>query len=290
MTEHLTNTIFFSFAFVLFLFSRGFKSAFVMHAFLSVITFRFLRGFRTMGGKSAATTATTTITTGASTTTQSSAIQQTPKCKSESPDVLKGLSQIFTSFSKMFFLFLVLMTGISSGLIENFAYVRMRELGGGGREMGVSRLVSSLGGVPAFWYASAVSKYLGVNIIMLFALLSYAIRFFIYANAKSCWMALPAEAMRGATFGLFWTTATIEANRIAPPGMLATVLAILNAMYGGLGQSLGAIIGGKLQERFGTVKMFMIGGSADLIFVLLASLYFLWKNFLSSSRQEEKEG
>ncbi len=34
----------------------------------------------------------------------------------------------------------------------------------------------------------------------------------------------------------------------------------LNAMYGGLGQSLGAIIGGKMQSKFGTVKTFVYSG------------------------------
>jgi branched-subunit amino acid ABC-type transport system permease component len=41
----------------------------------------------------------------------------------------------------------------------------------------------------------------------------------------------------------------------------------LNAMYGGLGQSLGAIIGGKLQHMFGTVWTFIISGVFDTLFV-----------------------
>ena len=45
------------------------------------------------------------------------------------------------------------------------------------------------------------------------------------------------------------------------------MLTFLNAMYGGLGQSTGAIIGGKLQSRFGTVNTFKIGCAADLGFV-----------------------
>ena len=47
----------------------------------------------------------------------------------------------------------------------------------------------------------------------------------------------------------------------------------LNAMYGGLGQSLGAIIGGKLQHKFGTVWTFIISGIFDTFFVALVIAY-----------------
>jgi len=51
----------------------------------------------------------------------------------------------------------------------------------------------------------------------------------------------------------------------------------LNAMYGGLGQSLGAIIGGKLQSTFGTVKTFIYSAIFDFIFVICVSIYFLFR-------------
>ena len=47
----------------------------------------------------------------------------------------------------------------------------------------------------------------------------------------------------------------------------------LNAMYGGLGQSLGAIVGGKLQSKVGTVKTFVYSGIFDLCFVGFVILY-----------------
>jgi hypothetical protein len=47
----------------------------------------------------------------------------------------------------------VFVIGVSSGVIENFAYVRLRECGGEGTVMGVSRLFSSLTGVPMFWFS-----------------------------------------------------------------------------------------------------------------------------------------
>ncbi|GMH78039.1 hypothetical protein TL16_g07639 [Triparma laevis f. inornata] len=85
---------------------------------------------------------------------------------------------------------------------------------------------------------------------------------------------LPAEFLRGATFALFWSTATIYAHKISPKGMSATLLTFMNAMYGGLGQSIGAIVGGKVQERVGTVRLFRYGATFDAAFVMVSAAYF----------------
>jgi branched-subunit amino acid ABC-type transport system permease component len=47
----------------------------------------------------------------------------------------------------------------------------------------------------------------------------------------------------------------------------------LNAMYGGLGQSVGAIIGGKLQSKYGTVKTFLYAAFCDACFVAIVIAY-----------------
>ena len=47
----------------------------------------------------------------------------------------------------------------------------------------------------------------------------------------------------------------------------------LNAMYGGIGQSLGAIIGGKLQMKVGTVKTFVYSAIFDFCFICIVIVY-----------------
>ena len=47
----------------------------------------------------------------------------------------------------------------------------------------------------------------------------------------------------------------------------------MNAMYGGLGQSTGAIIGGKVQSRVGTVNTFIYSAMTDLFFVVFVTVY-----------------
>ena len=140
------------------------------------------------------------------------------------PNVLQGIQVLFHNSDALLFFFLVLVVGISSGVIENFAYVRIREVGGGGHEMGLSRLVSSMAGAPMFWFSGPLTELLGADKVLALSLMNYVLRFFNYAFMRSPLQGLPAEALRGATFAAFWSTCTIYASRIAPPGMRATMV------------------------------------------------------------------
>ena len=215
---------------------------------------------------------------------------------SEGPNAKKGLMTMFRDPYSFVFFLLIFIIGVSSGIIENFAYIRLMSLGGGGFSLGFSRLFSSLAGIPMFWYAESVTDYLGVPAVLLLTLVSYAVRFVNYSTATNWWSALPAEALRGAFFGLFWSTATMEAHRLyKPSGMAATGLAVMNAMYGGLGQSLGSVLGGWMQDRLGSiVTAFYWGAAADMVVVLCAAVFYSYplnrKNRITTVRNDALGG
>lgn len=236
---------------------KGYQWAFLTHAVLSIPVFFCIRTFRPNKG---------------------SIIGETSKMKqqvdkNETTNVREGLMALAKNRDALIFFFLVFVIGTSSGCIENFAYVRVREVGGTGNNMGVLRLVSSLAGAPMFWYSGPLTEKLGTDAVLVLSLLAYSARFFNYAYMKHPYHALPAEALRGLTFALFWSSGSVYAHKISPPGMKATMLLLMNAMYGGLGQSLGAIIGGRLQSNFGTVKTFTYSGVFDACFVACLMIY-----------------
>jgi len=235
----------------------GYKLLFFAHALLSIPTLVCIRAFDRWTKKDTSSTVTKVKTSK----------------KEIKPNVLEGIGVLFHNSDALLFFFLVLVVGISSGVIENFAYVRIREVGGSGNAMGLSRLVSSMAGAPMFWFSGPLTELLGADRVLALSLINYVLRFFNYAFMQSPLQGLPAEALRGATFAAFWSTCTIYASRIAPPGMQATMLMLLNAMYGGLGQSLGAIIGGKMQSKFGTSQTFIYAGIFDSCFVVLLLAY-----------------
>jgi len=55
--------------------------------------------------------------------------------------------------------------------------------------------------------------------------------------------------------------------------METTIMAILNASYGGLGQSVGAVVGGSLQGTFGTVNAFKVSGGGLLAVAMAFGVY-----------------
>ena len=229
---------------------KGYAWAFFVHGLLSIPTLFAIRSFRH----------------------EPQSVEDAKKNRSleetkKKTNIREGLSLLSKNSDALIFFFLVFVIGTSSGCIENFAYVRVREVGGTGNQMGILRLVSSLAGAPMFWFSGPLTEFLGVDVVLVLSLLAYVIRFFNYAFIHHPYHALPAEALRGITFALFWSSGSSYAHRISPPGMAATMLMLMNAMYGGLGQSMGAIIGGKMQSKLGTIGTFKYSGLFDLFFV-----------------------
>ena len=113
------------------------------------------------------------------------------KVKSEKDPITKSsfMHIISTSFRKsevaLFFL-VVFFIGVSSGIIENFAYVRMSEIAGKHKNvLGLSRLLSSLAGGPMFWLSGRILNWLGIDRILVLTLTSYFLRFCTYASMRN---------------------------------------------------------------------------------------------------------
>jgi MFS-type transporter involved in bile tolerance (Atg22 family) len=199
----------------------GYKLLFASYAALSIPTWLCLQKFHKM-----------------ETEKRQIAATQSPKGKKviveeekRGANVLQGLNMLIHNSDAILFFFLVFVVGISSGCIENFAYVRIREVGGSGKEMGLSRLVSSAAGAPMFWFSGPLTERLGADRVLVLSLLSYVLRFFIYALMRNPYHGLPAEALRGVAFAAFWSTCTVYAHRISPPGMSATMVSVVCYLF-----------------------------------------------------------
>ncbi|GKY94806.1 hypothetical protein MPSEU_000445800 [Mayamaea pseudoterrestris] len=239
----------------------GFKLLFLAHAALSVPTWMCIQAFRRLDDKKQAAER-----------NNQTVVSHKDGSKANTK-MSEGIMLLLQNADALLFFFLVLVVGVSSGVVENFAYIRMREVGFSGKDLGLSRLISSLAGAPMFWFSGSLTQALGADRVIVLSLMSYVTRFLIYAFMRNPYHGLVAEALRGITFAAFWSTGTIYAHAISPPGLHATMLMFLNAMYGGLGQSLGAIIGGKLQHRMGTVKTFLYSAAFDFCFVCVVVAY-----------------
>ena len=191
----------------------------------------------------------------------------------EKVDVWDGISKLVQNPDVIMFFVLIYVIGFSSGAIENFCYVRMREIGLSGKTLGLSRLLSSCLGAPMFWFSGQLQQYLGAETVLIGTLCSFAARFVLYASMTDAVFGFLAEAIRGLTFGLFWSTAVITSNRMAPPGCSATMPMLLNAVYAGIGNSMGAMIAGKIVSSVGIVDTFLYAAYLDVVVALGAILF-----------------
>jgi MFS family permease len=196
----------------------GYKLLFFTYALLSIPTFMLIRTFDNW------TRDTSKTTQSDNAKNQKKKSKTVQKKNQENTSVWQGIQLLLHNSDALLFFSLVLVVGISSGVIENFAYVRIREVGGTGKEMGLSRLVSSMAGAPMFWFSGPLTEMLGADRVLVLSLISYVLRYFNYAFMQSPLQGLPAEALRGVTFAAFWSTCTIYASRIAPKGMQATMV------------------------------------------------------------------
>jgi len=73
-----------------------------------------------------------------------------------------------------------------------------------------------------------ITKTIGVDGVLSVSLLSYILRLVIYAAIRSPWEALPAEIVRGLTFGTFWSSSTYYVYSTSPKGLTATMVTMDN--------------------------------------------------------------
>eukprot|EP00624_Nannochloropsis_granulata_P002336 evm.model.NODE_21890_length_15103_cov_36.608555.3 len=265
----------------------GYKAAFYVHALISLPTLMIMRRFNPTPASLPSSPASALKKDGKKRMVPAAGAKGTAGGAVErKPHFKEGLGIVIRNPDALIFFFLVFVIGVSSGIIENFAYKRLREVGGEGTVMGVSRFFSSVTGVPMFWFSGHVTKRLSVMGVLILSLCSYMLRFFIYASITNPWQGLPAEALRGFTFAAMWASSTYYTHKISPPGLSATMLGFLNGMYGGLGQSTGALIGGHLSQRYGTPRTFVLSGLADLVVVGLFGTYW-WLHPNATRLKEE---
>jgi PPP family 3-phenylpropionic acid transporter len=184
------------------------------------------------------------------------------------------------------FFVMVYAMGISGGIADTFTYTRFREIGASGADIGVSRLFSSGAGALVFWYSGPLSSFLGSEKVIIISLLTVSIRFGLYTIMDHPVYAFAGEAMRGLTFGCFWSTATVYASDISPEGARATVLLLLNGSYNGIGRSTGAILGGQVHASFGTANIFKFGSVA---YLLMACIFAIYKEKFAPHKKDRAE-
>jgi len=145
----------------------------------------------------------------------------------------------------------VLMMGMLMGVITNFLFIWLEALGGGANVMGWSLFFTCVSEVPLFHFSGALIKRFGNTILLIAALACYGVRLVSYSFLTNAWAVLPIELLHGVTFGVGWACIVAFAAEIAPPGLGSTVQGMLAGIHWGIGNSIGAVVGGVAYTSLG---------------------------------------
>jgi len=168
-------------------------------------------------------------------------------------------SILVSSPPRIVFFSVVLFCGIGTGVIENFLFLFLQEeLGASKALVGLGRTVTCISEVPMFWFAPTLIRRLGALGVLAFACVCYIIRFVAYSQLEDARWYLLVEPLHGVTYAVMWNASASYAFSLAPPGLGTTAQGLLSGVHWGLGQGVGALVGGVLYARVGPRMMFKI--------------------------------
>ena len=153
------------------------------------------------------------------------------KCGKKRPgSIRQAANYVFRDVNALLFFALVYLMGLSAAIGDNFGYVRFREEGGTGKEMGFSRLLCGIAGGTMFFFSGEISARLGMVKVLGLSLLCVALRFTLYWVMDNPYYGYAAEMIRGMTFGCFWSASTVYASQIAPREVQATMVSVFKGL------------------------------------------------------------
>ena len=168
------------------------------------------------------------------------------------------------------FIIIVFLSGLGDGVIDAFLFLRLKELGGSGKVMGIGRFVTCMAEIPMFQLSGYLQEKFGTYPLLAVTQLAFVVRFIFYATLTDPWYVIPCEALNGITFAVTWSVSCTYASSIAPEGATATIQSILDSLHWGLGSGSGALIGGIIYELVGSVNLFLLSALLSAISMFIA--------------------
>eukprot|EP01031_Cornospumella_fuschlensis_P030878 gene30878-37314_t len=196
--------------------------------------------------------------------------------KADHRPLLTALADVFQQHPSVFvFSLIVFLSGFGSGVIDAFLFLRLKQLGGSGLVMGLSRFITCAAEVPMFQVAGPLHKRYGTWAMLAVTQLAFVLRFTYYAFLSNPWAVLPCEVLHGLTFATMWSVACTYANLISPPECHSTMQALLEGLHWGFGSGMGALVGGFVYDNLGAVWLFEASAVLSLFSLALSiAAYF----------------
>lgn len=193
-------------------------------------------------------------------------------------NVWGNIRPLLKSANVWIFLFSVFIMGSCWGFLESFLFVYLqKELKAPNYLLGLTVTVGAFIGLPFLYGSDWFIRKFGAIQLLLVALVVYFIRLIGYSFLNDPWWCIPYELMEAFTLHLMWVSTVQLAYQISPPGMLATLQAVVGGLNFGVGRGFGSLVGGSVSVFYGYRIAFQVVGSMALFTAILYALlhYFL---------------
>ena len=172
--------------------------------------------------------------------------------------------------------FIVLGMGIFRGVLFNFLYWNLSDIGGSDLVVGATVVCQYLSDTIMNISSQILMTYFGYVGMIFCGLASYALRFLIYSwlsTGESAWVAPPIELLQGISHATAWSAFMLYITNYTSRSTFPTGIFLLQGIYLGVGGAIGGILGGVMIQYFDTTMTFRLFGwvcvFTCLIFVLV---------------------
>ncbi len=171
-----------------------------------------------------------------------------------------GMRSLITSKRWMFFLGMVLLSGLGMATINSYLFVYMESLGMSKTTMGLALTISTISEIPVMFFAGYFLRKFSARGLLILALAAIGARLLGYAFSVAAWQILLIQLMHGFTFPIIWVAGVSYADKTAPTGLTASAQGMFGSTLMGFGAALGGLTGGLLLQHFSPSDMYLIVG------------------------------
>jgi PPP family 3-phenylpropionic acid transporter len=181
----------------------------------------------------------------------------------------ESISPLFKDPVMIILILLSFLMGIPNALSISYEGILMTSLGGGNMLVGMIIGIAGIGEIYTMQNGEAIARRLhGANTIIL-ALILMGIANFGYSLAWNPWFMIPMAALKGLSFGLFFTNIVRMVNDRAPENWVSAAQSLRAVAMFGLAQLIAGPLGGYILDDINPSAIFLIGGMACVIAVIV---------------------
>lgn len=186
----------------------------------------------------------------------------------------QSLKELYT-LNNVGFFGLVFLMGIFRGVLSNFLYWNIKEIGGSELTVGVTVVCQNISDSLLAIASPILMQHLGFIGMVFCGLASYALRFLIFSwlnTSSSSWAIPSVELLQGFSHSAAWSAFILYIVNHTPRSTYPVGIFLVQAVYLGLGTTMGAMLAGVMIERLETNVTFRVFALMSLFSCLLFTL------------------